>query len=72
MRSIWNLPLVTSLTPSAHDDAAKRKAAPGAKPDIHAHPLGGGSGLRQSGRGGGRGAPDVKRVHSFANRRRNK
>ena len=72
MRNIWNLPLVTSLIPSAQNDSDKGKATPGVKPDTKVRPRGRADGLGQSGRGGGRGAPDVKRVHNFANRRRNK
>lgn len=70
MRAIWNLPLVTSLTLSAENDSGKGKGSP--RPDIKVPKQGTAPAPKQPHRGGGHGAPDVKRVHSFANRRRNK
>lgn len=72
MRSIWKLPLVTSLTQSVSNDANVATPQGGVKASAHVpskpgRPLPGGHGKPN-----GRAAPDVKRVHSFANRRRNK
>ena len=72
MRSTWNLPFVTSLTLAASNDSTKaapdaaKPAATGSKPERS-------SKIGVSRPGTGKHArPDIKRVQSFASRRRNK